>query len=532
MLKKLFGLIREAPQSDEAAKILQAADKARDDRDWGAAAEGYAKYLALKPNDYDIHVQHGHSLKEGRRLDDAHSAYARALALRDRDPDLLLNVGHLRKLRGDITGAIEFYQQSFAIDGNVNASNELLAIGSTTRPMIAFDQHVGILQPDSSASQYRPTLDTRIPAPNIVTSDTTLSVVIPTFNRSTMLRKTVERLSEAIGSSTSIELVVVNDGSTDDTADVLDVLQKQGLRLRSVTVPNGGPGQARNVGVSLAEGNIVMFLGDDTRPRSRDFFESHLAAHAAFPQVNRAVLGKVVWPSDTMYTNFVMQQIQGDGQQQFGFKHMTPWQWYDWPLFYTSNVSVKKSIVSDWERDGFSSEFYAAAFEDPEFAYRMTKRHGDFKVFYVPNAVVDHYHSYSVEGFMSRQVSAGMMMDVFVRAHPELEERLLGRALFDALRSSPSPSFPLEHYVSAIEGIKSWALIIDNHYHLGSQNWHGDFINAVFQLCMYHGYLIGRAGAGDNYSTAYRWLLEDFRHRLQRAIATEALGNVPGFGLV
>ena len=91
------------------------------------------------------------------------------------------------------------------------------------------------------------------------------SVVIPTYNRLNMLTRVLDALAEPQIDAPSFEVIVVNDGSTDDTHRVMS--QREDIIFR--TQPNGGPGRARNHGVSLAKGKIVLFIGDDTHPSRR-----------------------------------------------------------------------------------------------------------------------------------------------------------------------------------------------------------------------------------------------------------------------
>ena len=369
----------------------------------------------------------------------------------------------------------------------------------------------------------------------VATTATALSVVLPTFNRADMLEETLENLMTTIGTD-PIEMVVVDDGSTDRTADLLAAMTIKYPKLKFASISNGGPGNARNVGAAMATGELIMFVGDDTRATSPDLFRSHIATHRKYPERSLAVLGKIIWPDRReVAPNFVMQLIQGDGQQQFGYKFMQPWKKYEYWAFYTANVSVKADIVKDWMKEGFSPDYTLAAFEDADFAYRMSKNYPDFGIFYNPNAVVEHHHPYDVAGFMRRQVNAGLMMDVMVRRHPELAEQLLGSRLAGIL-SKPGASgvtnLPMSHYSAVVEGLRSWAVVLDAHYGLGSQNWHADFLNAIFKLSLYDGYLSVQRCPPSARAEAYKYLLEDFRTQFGRSIAHEAMGGVGGFSLI
>lgn len=370
---------------------------------------------------------------------------------------------------------------------------------------------------------------------SFVKSEVLMSVVIPTYNRAALIEATSENLLGVIGDH-PIELLIVDDGSIDETSDVLMMLQKRHPRLKYEKTVNRGPGMARNVGAAMARGEIIVFLGDDTRAVNRNLFDAHFKAHQIDNSPGHVVLGKVVWPDDRFsLPNFTMSLIQGEGQQQFGYRFMKPWQKYSPWCFYTANASVKGSIVDDWMTEGFSDKFTLYGFEDGEFAYRMSKRYPDFGVFYTPSAIVDHHHHYDVAGFLRRQVSCGFMMDVLFSIHPELKHALLGPVLSGILsepRTGTEGTLLAQHYSSVVEGIKSWAVILDKHYGLGSQNWHADFLNAVFQLAYMDGYLMLQTANPSAQTTAYRHLLEDFRARMGRSIESEAIGNVPGFGFI
>lgn len=379
---------------------------------------------------------------------------------------------------------------------------------------------------------------TEAPSPFVVGGrDVAISVLLPTFNRAEVLEHTARDLLRTIGSD-PVELVVVDDGSQDSTPDILRVLLAEfgSSKLRYSSIENGGPGNARNIAASMAEGDLLLFVGDDTRPTTSDLFKAHYQAHTAHPAPSKAVLGKIVWPDDRFnIPNLVMSLIQGDGQQQFGFKHMRPWQFYNHWIFYTANVSVKSNIINDWSTDGFSPDFTLAAFEDAEFAYRMSRKYDDFGIFYTPNAVVEHHHPYDVAGFMRRQVSCGMMMDVLLKKHPELSENLLGPDLHSILMNKDAGSnrqHPSNYYSSMIEGLRAWVLVLDEHYGLGSQNWHAEIISAVFRLSLLDGYLILQRDNPTTQAAAYRFLIEQFRTDIGRSVSHEILGEIPSFGLV
>jgi len=85
-----------------------------------------------------------------------------------------------------------------------------------------------------------------------------VSVIIPAFNRKKTIRRAVE--SVLAQSYKPIELIVVDDGSVDGTAEELSEF---GSRLRVIKQPNAGPSAARNTGIRAATGDLVAFLDSD-----------------------------------------------------------------------------------------------------------------------------------------------------------------------------------------------------------------------------------------------------------------------------
>ena len=211
-----------------------------------------------------------------------------------------------------------------------------------------------------------------------------------------------------------------------------------------------------------------------------------------------------------------------------------PYTWLDWRFFYTSNVSFKNTVIRDWSTDGFSTSFPIASFEDGEFAYRLSKKLKDgFRILYCPAAVVTHHHHYSLEQFINRQINCGLMARTFTRLHPETAGEL-GVAKIQTLLATPTKAGAnlVDEYLSLIEGVKSWAKILDHHYNMGSQNWHTEFLRAVFELCYLQGCIMANDDPSANYAAAYRHLIELFQERMSTTFAYEAFGKLVSTNVV
>ena len=86
-----------------------------------------------------------------------------------------------------------------------------------------------------------------------------VSVIIPTYNRSAMVREAVASVLAQTGAS--FELIVVDDGSTDSTSEELAKIPDDRMRLERIA--NSGPAAARNRGVALARAPLIAFLDSD-----------------------------------------------------------------------------------------------------------------------------------------------------------------------------------------------------------------------------------------------------------------------------
>jgi len=258
------------------------------------------------------------------------------------------------------------------------------------------------------------------------TSLPSASIVVPTFNRLGDLQRVVRSVRDQVrGLSMQGEIVVVDDGSTDGTAAWLDATAAE-LGATVLHQDNAGPATARNRGVAAANGEIVLFLGDDTVPQPGWLLE-HLDAqriHGAAGPV--AVLGYTAFPpeADSPFLRWI-----NEFGAQFGYALVEDPTRVPFNFFYTSNVSLPRRFFA--ELGGFREDFPAAAWEDIEFAYRAVDR--GLRLRYVPRARTIHHHRVRVSSFCARQRTSGHSAAIFSGLHPELAAFLgvpcVGRAV-------------------------------------------------------------------------------------------------------
>jgi glycosyltransferase involved in cell wall biosynthesis len=383
------------------------------------------------------------------------------------------------------TGAFHGYNPSPNFDSNWYLATNPDVAASGLNPLVHFvlfgAREKRSPKPLSDAPAIFPSILVETPAP--------VSVLIPTHNRSTSLFRTLQACHRH-RAGCELEFVVIDDGSIDETATVLRELASTIPGLRWQLQPAAGPARARNLAASLARYDVLLFLGDDIVPANDDFFRAHALRHAQHPNPDFAMLGKLDWPNDPDFpVNFTMRRIHEDGSQ-FAYSRLIPGSFASWQFFYSSNLSIKKSLVSDWLTGGFNPGFPGAAFEDIELAYRLFHSHPTLRLYYDPASLGMHYHAYTVETFMQRQYYAGRSLRHLLALHPELtDEYNVGR--INAALRQPARTGDAEiarRAAATIDDLKQQARSLESRGLLGTVEWHSQFLSALFRLCLEDAY--------------------------------------------
>ena len=178
-----------------------------------------------------------------------------------------------------------------------------------------------------------------------------LSVVIPTYNRADVLERCLEALDSQRMDKSQYEVIVVDDGSQDDTQVILKKFAKKAsFRLRFFFQENQGQGMARNFGVERAEGDVILFLGDDIFP-DPDCLKEHMRVHLLNPEENQGVLGFVTWHPELTVTPLMRFMTLGGaifgkfGGHQFAYDLLEGRTEADFRFFYTANISQKERVI-------------------------------------------------------------------------------------------------------------------------------------------------------------------------------------------
>jgi glycosyltransferase involved in cell wall biosynthesis len=172
-----------------------------------------------------------------------------------------------------------------------------------------------------------------------------VSVVIATRDRSGLLDRCLASLEPQVAGREDVELVVVDDGSTDGTAAVVDEWSQR-LAVRRSWLPGVGRSAAKNLGVMLARGDAVLLLDDDDRLLD-GALDAYLSARAALsPEVahRTAVLGHTDWAPELLRTP-LMHHVTEVGCQFFSYPHLPVGEPLDWRHFWEGRLLVDRGLL-------------------------------------------------------------------------------------------------------------------------------------------------------------------------------------------
>ncbi len=248
-----------------------------------------------------------------------------------------------------------------------------------------------------------------------------VGVVLPTYNRAPVLLRCLRYLERQ--SWMDFEVVVVDDGSTDDTCARVEAFAKQtSLALRYLCQSNSGPARARNRAIAELRSPVCIMIGDDTFPQPA-FVEKHLALHRRCPEPTVVGLGYTCWSEQEQTVTSFMRWLDRDGMQ-FAYGDLRRGVPPTWKHFYTSNLSLKTGQL---RRFPFDESFRKAAMEDIELGYRMHAR-GGIKVCFLPDAIAEHLHPTDVSQACRRMVTVGAAAYRLGQLWPELRPATGGSA--------------------------------------------------------------------------------------------------------
>ena len=237
-----------------------------------------------------------------------------------------------------------------------------------------------------------------------------ISVVIPTYQRCASVRRTLEALARQTMAASEYEVIVPIDGSDDGTKEMIERFQAP-YRLSALWQPNQGRAAARNAGIRIAQGHLVVFLDDDMEPVA-DFLLAHCDAHP--PGSRRAVVGPVPILADAASPPIVHYRRGGmkthldrlaQPEYKLGFRDV-----------YSGNLSLPRDVLR--EVGGFDETFKLYGHEDYELALRLVK--AGVELGYSPQAMAHQHYDKDFAALARDCMARGHTAVLFARKHPDV----------------------------------------------------------------------------------------------------------------
>ena len=242
--------------------------------------------------------------------------------------------------------------------------------------------------------------------PNLMNNNSTIkySVVIPVFNAEKTVGRTIEALLAQKGAE-QMEIVAVNDGSTDNTPKILDQYP-----VRVLHQPNSGPASARNHGFRESRGDIILFTDSDCVPQPG--WLENMTAPFENPEIS-GVKGVYITRQKSLVARFVQLEFEER------YKMLSKQPFIDFVDSYSA--AFTKSALE--HVGGFDESFPQADNEDVDLSFKLAA--AGCKMVYAPQAIVEHTHPATLKKYLKVKFSRAFWRMAVYKMHP-------GKALKDS----------------------------------------------------------------------------------------------------
>ncbi len=260
-----------------------------------------------------------------------------------------------------------------------------------------------------------------------------ISIVIPTYNRLPILQKCLLALEKQQFNHELIsqyEIVLIDDGSTDETLTWIAENQSQLTHVKIFQQDHQGAAAARNLGIKKAEGDTIIFIDSDLVVT-----ENFLQAHS-----NALVRGREKLGSDLAEGEALRDLAEGEALRDRLFTYgavintcnfdnptSEPYKITDSSAAYfaTGNVAISKYWL---EKAGmFDTQFQLYGWEDLELGVRL-KKFG-LKLIKCPEAVGYHWHPpfnlEQIPNLIDKEIQRGRMGVIFYQKHPTFAVKMM-----------------------------------------------------------------------------------------------------------
>lgn len=249
----------------------------------------------------------------------------------------------------------------------------------------------------------------------MIFAENIISVVMPVYRDGLRaLTAARELLKQVLPDGTTLEVVVVDDGSSDDIAKLFHQCRDPRLQLLRLPI-NEGRSAARNAGARKAKGEIIVFIDCDCLPTRSDFLAAHVSA---LQDSQVASTGHVIGADAGFWSRY---QQQASLRRRDQYAHGATY------AGSSQNLAVRRSA---FEKIGeFDIEFKHYGFEDRDVLLRLSEIG---TVIWTARAVVRHLDKLTLTEVSRKMATAGeYSAERFAERHPAAY-KTLGYSAIDA----------------------------------------------------------------------------------------------------
>jgi len=240
----------------------------------------------------------------------------------------------------------------------------------------------------------------------------TVSVIIPAYNSAKTLPVCLASLRNQSYPKSKVEIIIVNDASTDNTLKILNRLELPPNTKIISHNSNKALAATRNTGIRNASGEILIFLDADMEV-SNNFIEEHVSAHRKSGVIG--VLSAIKPSTNNPYDKYQRYLYEARrGASKFGAGTPLPFH-----VFLFNCTSIKKQVT---EKVGlFDDAIKHYGGEDTEFSYHLWRQYPE-GLFYAPSISVVHHHYRPFQAALQNLEQFGReVVPYLVQKHPEFD---------------------------------------------------------------------------------------------------------------
>ncbi|MGQ9490754.1 MAG: sugar transferase [Anaerolineae bacterium] len=225
-----------------------------------------------------------------------------------------------------------------------------------------------------------------------------VSVIIPAYNAAATLPACLTALAAQTYPRDRYEVIVVDDGSHDTTAEIAAA-----AGVRVIRQANAGPAAARNAGAAAAQGELLLFTDADCAPVPG--WISALVGAFADPLVAGAK-GAYLTQQRGLVPRFTQLEYEDRYDRMAGAETID--------FVDTYSAAYRREIFQ--ANGGFDTIFPTASVEDQELSFRLAEK--GYRLVFVPQGRVYHRHNPTLRAYLRRKFYIGYWKALLARWHP------------------------------------------------------------------------------------------------------------------